>query len=128
MGLRLFKKESEVLIMTNQSKIIGKIEISTDQSLSQEILSKIQETISYLHKENVDVVFFQESNLKDGFKVIIKILEIGDISDKQMREAFKTMFFGIKDGGNFSKLIDKDKEFRLPDDIEECLDWFIIEK
>ena len=76
------------------------------------------------------VPFFvlQEGDLEDDFKVIIKILEIGDISDKQMKEVFKIMFSGVNNKGNFSKLIDRDKEFRLPDDIEECLDWFIIEK
>ena len=113
--------------MANQSNIIGKIEITIDKNLPREILSRINSAISYLHKYHIDVVL-QDSNLKDSFKLIIKILEIGDITDKQMKEVFKIMFSGVKDDSSFSKLIDNEKEFRLPADIEECLDWFIIEK
>lgn len=113
--------------MTGQPKIIGKMEISIKKNLSQEILSKIQGAISYLQKNNIEVVL-QESNLKDNFKVIIKILDIGDITDKQIKETFKIMLSCVKGERNFVKLIDRDKEFHLPDDIEECLDWFIIEK
>ena len=113
--------------MTNQPKTIGKIEINVDKNLSQEILPRIHSTVSYLNKNNIDTVL-QEGNLEDGFKVIIKILDLGDISDKQMKEAFRLMFTGVKVGNKFSKLVDRDKEFLLPDDIDECLDWFIVEK
>lgn len=113
--------------MTNQSQTVGKIEISIDKDLSQEILSKIHDAVSYLQRNNIRIIS-QESSFKDEFKVIIKILDIGDILNEQMKEALKIMFAGVKGKRNFAKLIDRDKEFRLPDDIEECLDWFIIEK
>lgn len=113
--------------MTSPSKTIGKIEISTDKNLAKDILSRIEKAVSNLRKSNIEIVL-QESNLRDDLKVLIKIRDIGDISDKQIREAFKIMFPDVKGDRNFAKLIDREKEFRLPDDLDECLDWFIIEK
>ena len=112
--------------MTNHSKVLGKIEIIIDKNLPPDILYKIDGVVSYLRKNNIEAIL-QESSLENGLKIIIKILSIGDISDKQMKKVFEIMFSNTKDDSNFCKLIDRDKEFLLPDDVGECLDWFIIE-
>ena len=77
-------------------------------------------------KNNIETVL--QENVSSEHKITITILNIGDISDKQIREALKILFAGIKEKGNFVKLIHNEKEFYLPEDIEECIDWFIIEK
>lgn len=113
--------------MEKQIKIIGKIEININKNVSFNILSRAHATISNLFRNNIKVIY-REDNEDEKYIIIIKLLEIGDISDKHMREAFKVLFAGIREHNNFVKFIDEEKELYLPDDTEECIDWFIIEK
>ena len=113
--------------MKNEFRPIGKVLISMNKNLSFKFLSNIHAAISNLYKNNIEVAI-QENNLNDQYELIVKILNMGNISDKPMREFLKLLFSGIKKNNNFVKLIHKKKEFQLPDEIGECIDWFIIEK
>lgn len=126
----IFKSLFEVYkenFMEKQIKIIGKIEININKNASSKILSRVHATISNLFKNNIKVIY-REDNEDNKYVVIIKLLEIGGISDKHMREAFRILFAGIRENDNFVKFIDEEKELYLPDDTEECIHWFIIEK
>lgn len=101
--------------------------INVDRNLSFTILSRIHAVAANLLKNNIEAVL-QDNDVNSEYKVTIKILNIGNISDKQIREALKILFIGIKEKDDFVKLIHNGKEFYLPDEMEECIDWFIIER
>lgn len=113
--------------MKTQPQSIGKVIITVNKDLSMAILSRVHAAVANLLNNSIETIL-QESDVKSEYKVIIKILNIGDILDKQIRGALKILFVGIKEKSNFVKLIHKNKEFYLPADMEECIDWFIIEK
>lgn len=110
----------------SQPHSMGKVIRNVNKNLTLGILSRVHATIANLLKNNIETVL--QENVSSEHKITITILNIGDISDKQIREALKILFAGIKEKGNFVKLIHNEKEFYLPEDIEECIDWFIIEK
>ena len=111
----------------SQPHSMGKVVINVNKNLTLGILSWVHATTANLLENNIETVL-QENDVSSEHKITITILNIGDISDKQIREALKILFAGIKEKGNFVKLIHNEKEFYLPEDIEECIDWFIIEK
>lgn len=111
----------------SQPQSIGKIIINVNKNLLLGILSSVHAATVNLLKNNIETVL-QENDVNSEHKITIAILDIGDISDKQIREALKILFAGIKEKSNFVKLIHNEKEFYLPDEMEECIDWFTIER
>lgn len=60
-------------------------------------------------------------------EIFIKVVEIGAITDKPIREVLSILFSMDSPIKDTAVKLECEKEFNLPDEIEECVDWFIIE-
>ena len=104
--------------------MIGKINIKFSDELPTSIKDSLNKFIEALQNEEIEIPTVPNSF---STEIIIEIVEMGNISDKNIKKPLKTLFEN-KEFNNLSvKLADDEKEFILPEAIEEAIDWFIIE-
>lgn len=114
------------MITNGKNKKLGKIRVTVEGTIPEDIEAKLQTALLVLKNHNIEIITDKISSNDDGL-IIFEILDIGDISEKHMKDALKDIFLRYKGNKNFVRLIQEKKVFELPDDYDECMDWFIIE-
>ncbi len=61
--------------------------------------------------------------------ILIDVVEVGDISDATIRVLLSAIFSTPRVLKNTRVVLkDDERRFDLPDDMEECIAWFVMEK
>lgn len=116
----------------------GKIIIETKGVLPESVLGKVNKVINVLKGFGIDAIRGNDDKEGENKEIIIKIIEIKDISDKPIRQMLEILFskrgyaYPIFHKDNEMKdisviLQDGERTFELPDQDGECIGWFIIE-
>jgi hypothetical protein len=70
----------------------------------------------------------ERSRLDGDTDLSIRVTELGDISDKDVRRLLEAVFKKSKEAKGLTvALEDDEKRFQLPAEMGECIDWFVIE-
>lgn len=104
-----------------------KILIKTSNALPDAFMECLMELPSMFVPENISVEINKDILQKDvGIRILI--LEPSELLPKQIKELVHAVL-DIPGRPNKIKICleDKDKIFFLPDDIEECADWFKVD-
>ncbi len=104
---------------------IGRIKLSRSKFVSLDTEERLNAMIAVLRNYNVAIVNERIDSEEPAIR--IEILDIGAIDSRHMKDALKVLFKGDRARKNSVKLIHENKIFNLPDDMDECLDWFLIE-
>jgi len=91
----------------------------------------LQDALQVLQRRDISVSVHKKAE-KEGHYIVISVKDIGTIDRKDMTEFLSTLFsrelekLASADGVTVT-LRDGEKHFSLPDDMQECVDWFHIE-
>ncbi|MBN1787095.1 MAG: hypothetical protein JW806_01725 [Sedimentisphaerales bacterium] len=105
-----------------KAQVIIKFSETLD-SIQREVVAKAAKV---LEKMEVDVVS-EEIQDSDNLGVSIEVLEMGGISEIEISRFLSSLFSDKSLSGVSVALGDGEKTFKLPDESDECIDWFIME-
>jgi hypothetical protein len=105
----------------------GRIRVRTSGQLAASKYDIVQQASRVLEDKDIEVVLEKLQTLEEA-DIQIDVVHVGDISEKEMKPFFESLFADMQEmSGTSVKLSDNNKNFQLPQELEECLDWFIQE-
>jgi hypothetical protein len=124
----LVKQYEEANIDLDINKNKGDISIEFCVTGTPEYESIPQEALQVLQQRNISVSVDNKSE-KEGRYIVVEVKNIGTIDRTDMKE-FLDALFARKHAPADSVTVTlrhDEKSFSLPDEIQECIDWFHIE-
>jgi hypothetical protein len=104
----------------------GQIEIEFRPDVADSVRERVQIISADLQDQGISMAT-RQADADSEQSVLIRVEEVGDISDIHVTALLDALFDGKELKGRSVVLADAEKSFSLPDDMGECIDWFIIE-
>ena len=100
--------------------------IRLDNNLDQIQREKTTNAAKVLQSSGADVLY-KNTKETNGSNISIEVKEYGMISEVEVRNFLLSLFADKSLSTVSVELKDNERSFQLPDEIEECIDWFIRE-
>lgn len=102
------------------------IQIEFRPDVPASVQERVQTVSADLQADGISMGF-RQADPKAECSVLIKVEEVGDISDTHVTALLNAVFDGKEIKGHLVALEDDEKSFSLPDEMPECIDWFVNE-
>jgi hypothetical protein len=105
----------------------GIIHIIIADSVPESVVERMEVLSGILAERSVKCAV-ERLRPDEGVDILIRVTEVGDISDKDVKDLLEAVFRKSRDvKGLTVALEDNEKRFQLPAEMGECIDWFVIE-
>ena len=113
------------------SKNKGSILIELCGTGTQEYESILQNALQLLQQRDISVSLDKKPE-EEGHYIVIYVKDVGTIDREDMTEFLNALFTKKLKKLTYADKVtvtlrDDEKNFALPDDMDECVDWFHIE-
>lgn len=107
----------------------GKLKVSTKDTLPDDLAGRVHQGVEILSSHGITVLQEQgQSSLEAD--LLIDVIEMGDISHEHIKSFLLTLFPKEREIKGVTALVrdpEENKQFELPYDLGECVDWFRVE-
>ena len=91
---------------------------------------RIREAVSLLSANNIAVSHDELPSPGADAQILIQVTEMGDISHEHIKPFLLTLFPKEREARGVTAIlhdVEHSKQFEIPYDLGECVDWFRIE-
>jgi len=107
----------------------GKLKVSTKDTLPDEVATRVHQAAEFLSSHGITVLREQGNSSLEA-DILIEVIEMGDISHEHIKPFLLTVFPKERQIKGITAVLrdpEDNKQFEIPYDLGECVDWFRIE-